>query len=409
MSNNSKSLGLGTLLKTAILTGMGAMLMGNQSCSSSSVQSRVLARRVLLGQITAPAITLPASVSNQQFNFGYVANQQMQNVLNTTKTFSTANMNPNMAFTPAGLASDITNDFNNCTSDPNQVVIQSVTPSTLSASGLTETASYSNSCTINLPQAVVNGSINDFTLVGGGGLSLSLANIALMPSLNFSFQSYTMQVEMTAKRPLDQGNFTFVSAINNAKGYSGSLSATFNIGALSLGPSGYYQTPLSTITMNGLTAATSDLSSAWSAQDPWYTTVLKSCGTYIYVNGSSDLGLKVGDVLAIKNVTYVWDGAVCDSNSLGDVPDVTPVSYAQIVSLGDNLAAAQIIKGNSTYPQQNSSVFAGARVYMYQTSETVAALQLAQKTGGNGVCQLPAGISAGSCGIPAVTKTASNK
>ncbi len=381
--------------KAIVLIGMSASLMGNQACQKAP-PARVLARRVQLEQIVAPPITLPPSIGNQQFNFQFVANQQMQNVLNTTQSFSTANIDLGMTYTPAGLAAEITHDFNNCTSTTELQTAPEFISSQISMSGLTEITSKSNSCVINMPQAVVNGSINDFTLVGGGGLSLSLANTSVLPSLNFTFQSYTLQVEMTAKKPLDQGGFTFVSAIKNAKGYGGSLSETINLGSLALGPSGYYTTPLSTIVQNGLTGATKDLASAWSTQDPWYTTVLKACGTYIYVNGSTDLGLKTGDILAIKNVTYIWDGPVCDSTSLGDVPDVNPVSYAQIVSVGDNIAAAQILKGNSTYPQQNDTVYAGARVYMHQTLEALQSVQAATKAGtATGVCQLPVGTCTG--------------
>ncbi len=388
---------IGLATKGLALIGMGASLMGNQSCQSTP--TRTLARRVLVGQITAPPIVLPPSLGNTSFNFGYVANQQMKAILNTTKSFSTANMDPNMTFTPAGLDADITNDFQQCDGTDQTVVIQSVTPASMSVSGMTEIATKTNSCVINLPQALVNGSINDFTLVGGGGLSLSLAGISVLPSLSFSFQYYRLQSEMTAVKPLDQGSNTFVSTINNANGYSGSLSATLSFDGLTLGPSGYFNTPLSTVVQNGLTSAVTDLANAWSAQDPWYTTVLKACGTYIYVNGSSDLGLKVGDVLAVKNVTYIWSGAVCDSASLGDVPDVTPVAYAQIVSLGDNIAVAQVIKGNTAYPQANDTTYAGARVYMYQTVEQLQALQL-KASGTTGVCQLPVGT----CG----KQTASN-
>jgi len=399
---------IGWSLKAATLVGLSGMLMGNQSCNQAAAPARVLARRVQLGQVTAPAITLPATVSNSQFNFQYVANQQMLTVLSATKTFSTANIDPNAVYTPAGLDADISNDFNNCTSSTDTTMAPTFIPAGRSASGMNEVMTNSNSCVINMPQAIVNGSINDFTLVGGGGLSLSLANVALLPSANFSFQSYSLQVEMSAKFPLDPGNNAFASQTTNTSGYGGSLSATLNFGALSLGPSAYYQTPLSTITMNGLTSATTDLANQWSSQDPWYASVLKACGTFIYINGSSDLGLKVGDIVAIKNVTYEWNGTPCDSQSLGNVPDVNPVEYAQIVSLGDNLSVAQILKGNSAYPQGNSSVYAGARVYMYQTAESVKSAQAAKGASG-GVCQLPVGTCGGSATATTSTTTASSQ
>jgi hypothetical protein len=384
--------------KGLALMGLGASLMGNQSCQSTP--ARTMSRRVLVGQMSAPTITLPASLSNQTFNFGYVANQQLASILGTTKSFSTANMDPNMTFTPAGLDADITNNFQQCDDSSSTVSIQTITPAAISASGLDEIATQTNSCVINLPQAVISGGITDFTLKAGGGLSLSLAGISALPSISFAFQDYTLNLEMGAFKPLDPGHNTFVSTITSSSGYSGSLSATISFDGLTLGPSGYYNTPLSNIVQNGLTSAVTEIATNWNTQDPWYTTVLKACGTYIYVNGSTDLGLEVGDILAVKNVTYIWQGAVCDSASLGDVPDVTPVDYAQIVSLGDNIAVAQVIKGNTAYPQANNTTYAGARVYMHQTSEQVKAAQQTAKAGTTtGVCQLPVGT----CGTAATT------
>lgn len=378
--------GINLLTKGLVLVGMSATLMGNQSCQSTP-PARVLARRVQLNQIVAPPITLPAAYANQQFDFQYVANQQMATVLTSTQSFSTANIDPSMTYTPAGLASLITNDFNDCSSTSNAYV-----PPTIIApigGGMPQVMTKSNSCVINLPQAVISGSINDFSLVGGGGINLSLTS-GILPALSFNMQAYNMQIEMNAIYPLDQGKNNFVSVIQNQGGYGGSLSATIDFGALAVGPSGYYNTPLSTISLNGLTAATTDLATAWSAQDPWYTNVLKACGTYIYINGSTDLGLEVGDILAVTNVTYEWNGTPCESTSMGNVPDVTPVSYVQIVSTGTDIATAQILKGNSTYPQQNDTIYPGARVTMYQTAETVKSLQTVTGATG-GVCQLPVG------------------
>lgn len=389
MFHNSK---FRTMSKIAILLSMSSLLMGNQGCQSTpQAPARVLKRRVQVGQITAPSIILPAQAGYANFDFSYVANQQMVDVMNKTNSFSTANIDPYQDYSPAGLEKLINNDFYTCATDI--VTAQSVvpTPFPVMAKGMANALpSYDNSCMMNLPQAIISGSINDFTLTGGGGINVGLSNVSGLTGLSFAFEKYTLQVEMMAYKPLDIGQQHFVSSIQNANGYNGSMSATMNFGMLSLGPSGYIKTPLSTITLNGLTSAVTDLSTQWSDKDPWFTNVLKSCDSYIYINGSSDLGLKVGDILAVKNIVHMWDGKACASHWYGDVPDVTPVGYAQIVSLGDNLATAVMIKGNNTYPHANNRLMAGARVYMHQTAETVSNLQAVAKPSPD-VCTLPVG------------------
>jgi len=383
--------------KSFVFLAMALQLMGASSCQPSATPQRTLLRRVQLGQITAPNITLPSSLGSQQFNFGFVANQQMAALLGSTGTFSTANESATANYTPATLASMINDDFQNCTefgtSPIAPIIVPTATaeptdPGTVVIQGGGIITSNNNSCTPNLPQAVINGSILDFTLLGGGGVSLSLAGVSALPNIDFTFQAYSLQLQMTAEKPLDVGNNNFLAVLTNSNGYGGTLSGTMNFGTLQLGANGYYQTPLSTIVQSGLTSALSDLASQWTSEDVWYASVLKACGTYIYINGSNDLGLEVGDLVAIKNVTYMWNGPVCDAESLGDVPDVSPVGYAQIVSLGDDISVAQVLKGNQTYPHANTTIYAGARVYMYQTAEQVKALQQARSPSPD-VCSLP--------------------
>ena len=386
-------------ITTSILVlGSAFFLMGATKCNTPApapaptpAASAGLARKVQLGAVTAPTITLPAQYGGS-FDFAFVASAQLQNLIATTNFFSTANVNPSGSYNTAGLESQITNDFYSCQSS----VPTNQTPAALVMQGLVQTGplnakakiatgptqmgnqSYYGSCMIDVPQAQIVTTVNDFSLVGGGGLNLTAANMGVLGGANFSFSEYSLQLEMLAKNPVDLSNSTMVSSLQNVYTPSGSASLTLNLGPFALGPSGYFQTPLSQVVDQGLTQALNDLHSKWSTDDPWYTTIIRSCETYIYINGSKEMGLKVGDVLAIKNVMYFWKGDVCGSAYYGDDPDITPVAYAQVVSLGDNISAAQVIKNNSFYPHANSTIYPGARVYMYQRSTDVA-----------NVCNLP--------------------
>jgi len=368
--------------RVAALLGFSWSLMGASSCNQTAAPPRTFARKVEMGAVTAPNIVLPANYGGT-FNFALVASSQMEGVLGSTTYFSNANINPNGNYSPAGLAQAISSDFSTCTPSvpPNQVpssAILPVTAASLQASKIktatvgVSNQSYYGSCLIDVPQATVTTSINDFSLTDGGGLTLTSSSLGTLGGASFSFADYALQVEMVAKNPLDVGNSTIAATISNTYTTSGSASLTLNLGPFSLGPSGYFQTPLAQVTQTGLTSAVTDLYNKWTSSDPWYAMVLKACDTYIYINGSKEMGLQVGDVVEIKNVMYMWDGDVCSSQWAGDVPDVTPVAYAQIVSLGDNISAAQVIKGNAAYPHANTTIYPGARIYMYQTAQAVA-------------------------------------
>ena len=83
MNNPNAYLRLG---KSLVLVPLALMLMANQQCQQPS-GARELRRRVQMGQIDAPKMPLPDGGS---FDFKYVANAQMYDVLRKTQSFSTS-------------------------------------------------------------------------------------------------------------------------------------------------------------------------------------------------------------------------------------------------------------------------------------------------------------------------------
>ena len=92
------------------------------------------------------------------------------------------------------------------------------------------------------------------------------------------------------------------------------------------------------------------------------------------VGADHDAGLVVGDIVRIQNVDYNWDGKACGSNLLStvDYPG-GPVAYAKIITVGDNMSVAEVMKGDANYPySQSQLIHPGARVYMEKMYDAAA-------------------------------------
>jgi hypothetical protein len=368
------------IAKGLVLCALSASLMGAESCDTKDDKTvaRQLRRRVQLGKIQAPPIELPPSYGSKKFDFSYVANMQMYDILRRTQSFSTANVDPDQDFNSDDLNDEAKTDFNSCSDEEDQEVgINQLN------SNSKVTFSKSAACMIDMPQAVISGAILDFQLTNGGGLSLGLSDVKFLTGLDFSFERYQLDVTLLAKHPLEKGDHYFSTVIKQSYGNKFAGSVGLNFGSITLGPKYYMQSPLSKVVDEGLTKAVSQLASNWSADDPWYAMVLRSCDKFIYINGGfgNDAGLKVGDILRVHNVTYEWNGASCRSQLLGEMAG-PPVAYVKIISVGRNLSAGEIIERDPKYPHLPDRIYPGSRVYLEKTVEQIQAEQskASQKT-----------------------------
>ena len=349
----------------ALLT-LASTMMGNTTCQTQAPAARELRRRVQMGQVVAPKINLP---SGSSFDFQYVANAQMYDILTQTQAFSTATVDPTKIYDPSGLNRDEAAVFNQCGDNTDQAT--SVLGKIMAKGS---TISQSAACMIDMPQGVVSGNILDFTLTSKAGVSLSLANVAFLPSASFTFQQSTLSLTMKVMSPLEKGGDaagdTRVIATTSQDAFSNDWGADLQLsfGGFSLGPSYYYNSPLSKVTSSGLTSGIDNLKTSWDAAEPWYAMVLRNCDKYIYINAgnASDAGLQVGDLVKIQNVDYRWSADACASDLMGTVDYIGgPVAYATVISVGDNMSAAQIIDNDPNYPYSpDQLILPGARVYM---------------------------------------------
>lgn len=348
---------LKALAKSVAAVGLASLMMGNEGCEQQD--GRAMRRRVNMGKITAPKIQLPAGQGT--FDFEYVANAQMYDVLRRTQSFSTSTIDPLKSYSPDGLSDSEAAQFNQCM-DPEDAY---------SASGLLTKSIISEraACVIDLPQGVVSGNILDFRLTSSGGLSLSLAQVAFLPSLSFDFKRYELAMTLKVMDPLIAGH-NIAATSQQSYGSEFGAEAQLNFSGLSLGPTFYYNSPLRAVVEDGMIQSLKDLKKQWDVSHPWYATVLRNCDKSIYINagGASDAGLVVGDVVKVHNVKYRWQGEVCSSALTNTTINPEAVAYAKVISVGDTMSIAQIIDNDpENYPYSLDQVIKpGARVYMHQ-------------------------------------------
>jgi hypothetical protein len=327
------------ITKGSVLLPLALLMMGNQQCQQPTDTQRELRRRVEMGTIEAPSIPLP---EGGKFDFKYVANAQLYDVLRTTKSFSTSTMDGTHQIeemTPADRDA-----FNRCDDDV-------LNPKSMKVMGKTESMSTVATCMINMPQAVITGDVTGFELTSAAGLSLNLLQ-PLPLGLSVSVKKATLDMAFKAEDPLIPGH-VLATSTPAAKRQEISFSANINFGVFSIGPSAYFKSPLAEVVKKAMVNGITDLKTQMDASSPWYAMVLRNCDKAIYINagGASDAGLQDGDILEIYNVVYRWEGEVCNSRLLGSVPSTgmgSPIAVARVAGVGDTITRAEIIQQDAS-------------------------------------------------------------
>ncbi|MCX7978798.1 MAG: hypothetical protein N2578_07320, partial [Bdellovibrionaceae bacterium] len=269
---------------------MALLLMGNKGCEDKKQppKARELKKIVEVSRLVSPAIELP---DGKKFDFQFVANQQLVGVLAESDGFTFRYQPP---IIPSRSSEQ---EFNMTTSD------REAFKSMSEKAGHSSYARFSKeaTCMINLPMARIGGSINSFEMIGGGGLALGFTPngphpVGFLGGVDFNVEFAQLDLTMMALRPLTN---SVISAVNvNSKQTKTKVSFTLNLGQFALGPRFYYQTPLAAVTKKGLTTGVSQLKSEME-KEPWYSRVLVDHDTHIIVIGGRDVGLEVGDQLAV--------------------------------------------------------------------------------------------------------------
>lgn len=348
-----------SLFKWAGLIPLAGLTMGNQSCQQqAATPPRELRKLVDMGTIAAPPIMLPGGGS---FDFGFVANQQMYGVLMNHAGFTT-NYKAPVIMTSRG-SGQVTLSQND----------QRMMKAVMGKSAPDLILSKEASCMVNLPMFRMQGSINAFEMVGGGGLTLGFSpagNHAVGGiSGNFGIEYAQMDVTLTATGALLP---TLLAAVNvNSTQTKTKIGLTLDLGMFSIGPSFYYQTPLAKVTREGLTKAAGQIKDKLKDQR-WYTRVMANQDDVLSIVGGSETNLKKGDEVEIYNEIYHWSGEPCDSQYFGGAP-VSPVALATVISVGEGVSFVQIIPGT----QKDENAVVGAKVMISRMKEDIDAANAA--------------------------------
>lgn len=337
-----------TFNKVVVLLPLALLTMGNQKCEQPQAEpQRELRRRVEMGEIKAPSIRLPEGGT---FDFKLAANSQMYDVLRKTKSFSTSTMDGDHSLDQMTQADR--DAFNRCDDD----VLNPRSSKLMSKTGQMSTVA---TCMINMPQAVIEGAVTGFELTNSFGVSVDI----LKPvdfGVSIDVKKATLTMAFEANDPLIAGH-NMATASPRANRQEFSLGAKINFGAFSVGPKAYFKSPLADVVQKAMVNGINDLKQQMDEASPWYAMVLKNCDKAIMINagGSSDAGLKEGDILEVYNVYYKWEGEVCNSRLTGTLDSTgEPIAVAQVDRVGNTMSLAKIIQ------QTDAKIQPGSRVYV---------------------------------------------
>lgn len=350
---------LKNVLKAGVLLSAAGMMMGNQSCQEQPVATRELKRIVEMGKITAPSITLPQGGS---FDFQYVANQQVYAVLQNSDHFALRYGTPVVPVTTNSVS---TKALNISSGDQKMMKVSALN------NGVSEKPQYSKDaeCLINLPNARIGGSVNAFEMIGGVGVQIGFnaagpIDVSGLTGLGFNIEWAQLDLSMMATHPLTAG---LLSAANvNSKQTKTKVNFTLNVGAFSVGPSAYYQTPLAKVTDKALQSGVSSLYDGLKTKEEWYSRVLMDHDTHLVILGGNNVGAKVGDQFNIYNEIYYWEGDPCNSKYYGGVGS-NPVATIEIDSVGDEISFGKVIN------QTDENPVLGAKVKILKLAPETAA------------------------------------
>lgn len=340
-------------LKILFVLGIAALSMGNQSCEQAA-KIRTLKKIVEVGQISSQPLVLP---DGNRFDFQFVANQQIYSVLYKSQDFAFRFQPPiqGLGTTVSGAESVRLN-----LPEADQVQLQKWAANT-------NPVHYSKEaqCMMNLPQTRLGGAINSFELNGGGGISLGFnangSNNTGLTGLGFNVKVMRLDLSMRALSPMTS---SVMGAVNvDAKQTQTSLNFNLLFGSLSIGPNFYFQTPLAKVTESALSKAVSGLSTQLQTY-PWQSRVLMDHENFVTIIGGINVGLQIGDQVAIYNKTYYWEGEPCASKLLyeGGVEPI-PVAILEIQEVAEEISLGKPISetGEPRYP--------GALVQIHQLKQ----------------------------------------
>lgn len=353
---------LKTPLKVTALLAGAVLTMGNQKCEadlSEQTSRRSLKKIVDLRVLEARSLELP---NGQNFDFGYVVNRQIYDVLFKSGDFAfkykplVSKLEAESGLAGSGL------QFNLPDSD------LALLMEGASASGIQNFGYHHGKtawCMVNWPQAKIGGSVNSFEVLGRGGLRIGYRGRESIasPGLGASLTVQRAQLDLSMNATVFPTDDLLATANVNSKQTSTALNFELIFGDWIVNPSLFFETPLARVTEVALTRAVKELQSQLVKKD-WYTRVIANFDTHLDIVGGENVGLQVGDELVVYNEDYIWEGGEpCVGRFFGGTTPAIPVAKIIIEAVGEVISRGRVIEQTD----ENAEIGAKVKLHKFHT------------------------------------------
>lgn len=355
---------------------LGLSLMGNEGCEEKPV---VEEKRLLKWYADAGAVRSPSVLFGDagQFDFGYVASEQLYGVLFNSKGFTSSYNGPGIAMSPKG---------------PVLSGAEKMYQKMFGASDVGSDLYYSGEarCLINLPDVKVEGSVLSYEMSSGNNINLGFnqqtgavhSGFGLGAKFNVKVRELSIQMRgLDIAKDLTNGQPKLIAAPlvrENSKETDGQIDVSFS--QIGLGYGWYKNTPISKVTERALITAVDQIKNEMN-KVKWTTKILdlkpfgneeNPIGDLGYViKGGADVNLKLGDQVEFFQDVTMWKGKPCESEFNGyNRINPNPIAVGKVIYLDRNFSTVAI-----TQRFDNRKILPGWRVQLLQRVEDIPASQ----------------------------------
>ncbi|MFN8845720.1 MAG: hypothetical protein ACK5W9_02595 [Bdellovibrionales bacterium] len=362
------------IIKIIGIVGLGLGLMGNEGCEK---QPPVVEKRILKWYADAGAVRSPVVQFGEagNFDFGYVASEQLYGVLFNSKGFTASYSGPAISMSNQG---------------PTLVGAQGMYQKMFGTSAIGSDLYFSEEarCLINLPDVKVEGSVLSFEMSSGNSISIGFnqpqgvvhTGFGLGAKFNVKVKELSLQMRaFDIAKDLNNGRPKLIAAPlvrESSKDTDGKVDLSYNM--ISAGYSWYKSTPLSKVTERALVQSINQIKDEMN-KVPWTTKILdlkpfgdeqNPLGDLGYViKGGADVNLKMGDQVEFYQDVTMWKGKPCESEFNGfNRINPRPIAIGEVVYLDRNFSTVAILQRFD-----NRKILPGWRVQLAKRIEDIEA------------------------------------
>lgn len=371
-------------LKVMGLAVLGLMMMGNKGCEEPPVvedTTRRLKWFADAGAIKSPPVKF-GEVGN--FDFGFVASEQLYGVLYNSGGFATSIKDTGFVQGPQGVE----------IRGAQKLYKQAFGKTTIS-----EKLYYSSEarCLIALPDVKINGSVLSYEMTSGNNISFGFnqntgtahSGFGIGANLAVKVKDLSIQLMgLSIAKDMNSSKYKVIAAPlvhEMSKDTEGQIKLDFS--GFGLGYGWYKNTALATITERALTTGVKKVKAEMD-KVPWTTKILDLNNldgednpfgdAGFIVKGGADVNLKVGDVVEFYEDKTMWkENKPCDSDFLGYFRmNERPIAVGEVRTVDQNFSLVLITKRNDDRP-----ILPGYRIQLLKAVEDVQKEKAAAETG----------------------------